>query len=784
MAEADWQSRDPHYEQERLKYPQPAPSREYLRMLLTEAGEPLSREDIIERGGITGAEALEGVERRLTAMVRDGELAINRKGAYGLVDRMHLVGGRVIAHRDGFGFLVSDDGGDDVFLPARQMRDLFHGDRVLVRISGEDRRGRREGVVVEILERNTQQVVGRFYREQGVGFVLPENPRITHQIMIPADAQGEVRDNQIVVVDIVEPPSKRGPPLGRIREVLGEHMAPGMEIEVAIRAHGIPSVWPEAVEAACAPFGSRVESDDKRDRIDLRRYPLVTVDGADARDFDDAVFCEPAGEGWRLLVAIADVGHYVRPGDPLDLEAATRGNSVYFPQQVVPMLPEVLSNGLCSINPKVDRLCMVCALEIGADGEISRFRFFEGVMRSAKRLTYDEFAQAVIDRDAPTRERLKDILGHLEDLHGLYQVLRKARERRGALDFGTAETVIEFGPDRKIAAIKPFLRHDAHRMIEECMIAANVAAARFLSEHRIPALYRVHPPPSSERLEDLRAFLTGFGLSLGGGDKPSPQDYARVLTALEAREDRHLIEPVLLRSLSRAEYTVSNDGHFGLSLAAYTHFTSPIRRYPDLIVHRGIRHVVQGGTAENYPLTPAQLDRIAEQCSLTERRADEATRDVADWLKCEFMLERVGEVFDGRINAVTGFGLFVLLDKVYVEGLVHVTSLSNDYYQHDPVQHRLRGERSGHIYRLGDRIRVRLINVNLDERKIDFELAPAEGNRDGAAKAPARRGGGKRPAAASIPDPAAPKPKEGEGADKTKRRRPRKRRKAKAKEAS
>lgn len=594
-------------------------------------------------------------------------------------------------------------------------------------------------------------------------------------MVIPPEWQGEVSDGQIVVADIVEPPSKRGPPLGRIREVLGEHMAPGMEIEIAIRSYGIPARWPDAVEAECTRFGTRVNPADKAGRVDLRGIPLVTVDGPDARDFDDAVFCEPGQDGgWRLLVAIADVGHYVRPGDPLDTEAAERGNSVYFPQQVVPMLPEVLSNGLCSINPRVDRLCMVCALEIDSAGEINRFRFFEGVMRSARRLTYDEFAQAAIERDAQTRERFKALTDHLDDLNSLYQLLRQARERRGALDFGSAETVVEFGPDRKISRIVPFLRHDAHRMIEECMIAANVAAARFLSEHRIPALYRVHAPPSTERLEELRAFLGGFGLSLGGGDKPTPQDYSKVLSALETREDRHLIEPVLLRSLSRAEYTVSNDGHFGLSLAAYTHFTSPIRRYPDLIVHRGIRHVLQGGTVDNYPLTTTELERIAEQCSLTERRADEATRDVADWLKCEFMLERVGEVFEGRINAVTGFGLFVLLDEVFVEGLVHVTSLSNDYYQHDPIHHRLRGERSGHIYRLGDRIRVRLIQVNLDERKIDFELAPPEKGQEAGDGTEARAQ--KRRVSARTASESS------ENGEKGKRRRPRKRRKVKGKE--
>ncbi|MDY6942718.1 MAG: ribonuclease R [Pseudomonadota bacterium] len=720
-AKFDWRQHDPHYEREIEKYGTAAPSREYIRSMLTEIGAPIDQDGLIRRLGIRDEAEREGVERRLNAMLRDGELCLNRKGGFGLVDRMDLVRGRVVGHPDGFGFLIPDDGSSDVYLPPREMRALIHGDRALVRIRNVDRNGRREGAISDVLERHTTQIVGRFCCEGGVAFVLPDNKRIAQDVLIPSDQQADAADGQIVVVDLIEQPTRRSAPIGRIREVLGDHMAPGMEIDVAIRAHGLAQEWSDAAHAECEALGTRVPVTAKRGREDLRDLPLVTIDGADARDFDDAVYCEPNGRGWRLLVAIADVGHYVDIGSALDQEAKDRGTSVYFPERVIPMLPEALSNGLCSLNPRVDRLCMVCALDIGADGQVRRSNFFEAVMRSARRLTYDEFASAVIDGDSRTQRRLSKLMPHLENLHALYQSLRRARETRGALDFETEETQIVFGPDRKIERIVPRTRNDAHRMIEECMIAANVAAAKFLLRHKMPTLFRCHQVPAAERVEDLRTFLAEFGLKLPGGESPTSLDFAVLLEQVAKREDRHLIQTVLLRSLARAEYAPVNEGHFGLSLSSYVHFTSPIRRYPDLVVHRGIRHVLRGGTAEGFRYTPEELERLGAHCSQSERRADDATRDAIDWLKCEYMLGKVGEVFSGRVGSVTSFGLFVELDDIYVEGLVHVTSLDNDYYHFDPVGHRLKGERSGKVYRLGDPMRVRVAAVNLDERKVDFE---------------------------------------------------------------
>ncbi|MGB5062959.1 MAG: ribonuclease R, partial [Candidatus Competibacter sp.] len=461
-------------------------------------------------------------------------------------------------------------------------------------------------------------------------------------------------------------------------------------------------------------------------RWDLRATPLVTIDGVTARDFDDAVYCERRGANWRLLVAIADVSWYVRPGTALDQEGRKRGNSVYFPDRAIPMLPEALSNGLCSLNPEVDRLCMVCEMTFNAEGRIVRSRFAEAVMRSHARLTYDTVATIVVDRDPRVRAEFANLVPHLDRLYELYQVLRVGREQRGAMDFDTQETVIEYGADRKIERILPTERNDAHRLIEECMISANVAAARFLQRHKMLGLYRIHEGPSTDRLNKLRAFLGEMGLGLGGGDKPSPLDYTRLLAQVRDRADAHLIQTVMLRSLAQAVYNPGNAGHFGLALEAYAHFTSPIRRYPDLQVHRAIRHVLNGGKPADFPYTHADLIGLGEHCSMTERRADEAVRDAVEWLKCEFMLDKIGQVFDGNITGVTGFGLFVELRGVFVEGLVHVTSLRNDYYQFDPVGHRLHGERSGQVYRLGDSLRVRVARVDLDERKIDFEPLESE----------------------------------------------------------
>jgi ribonuclease R len=661
------------------------------------------------------------LDRRLRAMTRDGQVLRNRRDGYLPVDEAQLVPGRVIGHPDGFGFLTPDEGGDDVFLTAREMRSLLHGDRALVRITGIDRRGRREGAVVEVLERRNESVVGRYFQEGGIGFVAPDSKRLNQDVLIPPENIGEARDGQIVIAAIVEQPTKRNQPIGRIVEVLGDHMAPGMEIDISMRSYGLPHEWPETVTAEAGEFPAEIPQSAATGRVDLRKLPLVTIDGEDAKDFDDAVYCEPQGKGWRLLVAIADVSAYVNPGSALDDEARNRGTSVYFPGRVIPMLPEILSNALCSLNPGVDRLCMLCEMEIGPQGKIGKYHFREAVMRSAARLTYNEVAAIVIDRNVRARRNHGALVDHLDDLHAVFRALFRARKRRGAIDFETTETQIEFGPGKKIEKIVPLVRNDAHRMIEECMIAANVCAARYLLRHRMPALYRVHEGPAEDRLEALRSFLGEVALQLGGGECPEPKDYARLIDSIGERPDAHLIQTVLLRSLSQAVYTAENNGHFGLSLGAYAHFTSPIRRYPDLLVHRAIRHRLRGGKPSEFHYGVGEMRALGEHSSMTERRADDATRDVVYWLKCEYMMDKVGESFDGVISSVTSFGLFVELADIYVEGLVHMTALPEYYYHFDPTGHRLAGERSGAVYRLGDPMRVRVVRVNLDERKIDFE---------------------------------------------------------------
>jgi ribonuclease R len=716
-----WRQVDPFAGREQEKYGRTIPSREFILQTLEERGMPLTLAELCAEWRLESDWEIEALSRRLGAMERDGQLIRNRREGYGPVAKMNLVTGRVIGHPEGHGFLIPDEGGDSLFLSPRQMRKLLHGDRAVARVIGVDYRGRREGAVVEVLERNTETVVGRFCEERGACFVIPDNKRINQDIMVPPDGRGEAQAGQIVIVELIEQPDSRNRPLGRVREVLGEHMAPGMEVRIAIASHGIPVEWPEAVAVEARQHGQTVPESAKQGRWDLRGTPLVTIDGITARDFDDAVYCERRGNNWRLLVAIADVSWYVRPGTALDHEARRRGNSVYFPDRAIPMLPEALSNGLCSLNPEVDRLCLVCEMTFNTGGRIIRSRFAEAVMRSHARLTYDTVAAIVADRDPRVRAEYAELVPHLDRLHELYQVLRVTREQRGAMDFDTQETVIEYGADRRIERILPTERNDAHRLIEECMIAANVAAARFLQRQKMPGLYRIHEGPSEDRLNKLRAFLGELGLGLGGGEKPSPLDYTRLLERVRDRPDAHLIQTVMLRSLAQAIYVPGNVGHFGLALDAYAHFTSPIRRYPDLQVHRAIRHVLHGGKPADFPHTHVELVGLGEHCSMTERRADEAVRDAVEWLKCEFMLDKVGQVFDGIITGVAGFGLFVELRGVFVEGLVHVTSLRNDYYHFDPVGHRLHGERSGQVYRLGDRLTVRVVRVDLDERKIDFE---------------------------------------------------------------
>ncbi|HHH35789.1 MAG TPA: ribonuclease R [Gammaproteobacteria bacterium] len=742
VREAGSAKADPWAEREARKYERPIKSREYIMEYLAAIDRLLSLDELAEALGIEDEAGREALSRRLGAMVRDGQLVRNRRGAYGLPGKMDLVRGRVVGHPDGFGFLVPDDGGQDLYLSPREMRQVLHGDRVLARVVGVDRRGRREGAIVEVLESNTRELVGRYFEEGGVGFVTPSNKNVSQDIVIPPGEAGKARSGQIVVVEIVQQPSRHARPVGRVVEVLGDHMAPGMEVEIAIRSHDLPHQWPAAVQDQIKDFPTEVAEADKAGREDLRELPLVTIDGEDAKDFDDAVYCERHGRGWRLIVAIADVSAYVAPGSALDEEAVQRGNSVYFPQQVIPMLPEILSNHLCSLRPEVDRLCLACELFITPAGRIREFRFFDGVMRSHARLTYDQVAAMLLEGDEELAARHEALLPHLRELYRLYQALRRAREKRGAIDFDRMETRIVFGERRKIERIVPLERNDAHRMIEEFMISANIAAARFLEDSEIPSLFRIHPEPGVDKINELRAFLAEMGLSLGGGDKPTAKDFAALLASLRDRPDRHLVETVMLRSLSQAMYSAENIGHFGLALESYTHFTSPIRRYPDLIIHRAIRHLLKGGRPRNFLYSHSDMERLGDHCSMTERRADEATRDAVSWLKCEYMMDKVGQVFDGIVTAVTSFGLFVELEEVYVEGLVHVTALENDYYHYDPVKHMLYGERSGRTYRLADPIRVRVTRVDLDERKIDFVPADGKPAARGKTARGARRGRG------------------------------------------
>ncbi len=733
--------KDPQGEREARRYEHPIASREYLLQTLESRDTPLSAGDLSALLGVESARDIVALTKRLRAMERDGQIIRNRRGDYGLVRKMDLIRGRVIAHKDGFGFVVPDDGGEDLFLSPREMRGLMHGDRAVARVTEVDRQGRRQGALVEVLERNTHRVVGRYRRDSGVGFVTPDNRRLHHDIMIPDSATGGAGHGQVVVAEIVEQPTKRSQPIGHIVEVMGDHMAPGMEIDVAIRAHELPFEWPQAVIAQAEALPSDVAQSASEGRTDLRTMALVTIDGADARDFDDAVYCSPISSGWKLTVAIADVAAYVKPGSPLDTEARVRGTSVYFPQRVLPMLPEKLSNGLCSLRPDEDRLCMVCEMHVSQDGEIKRSRFFEAVMRSRARLTYEEVAAAVVDGDSGVRARLSGVVAHLDDLYAMYAALKSARERRGAIDFDTQEARIVFGADKKIENIETVTRNDAHRLIEECMIAANVATARFLERNRIPALYRVHDRPTADRIADLREFLAEVGLKLAGGAQPDAHHFAALLEGTAERADAELIQTVLLRSLAQAVYSPRNIGHFGLGLESYAHFTSPIRRYPDLLVHRAIKHLINKRSADSFEYDADTMVSLGANTSMTERRAEDATRDAVSWLKCEFMLDRIGEQFDGTIMGVTSFGLFVTLDGIHVEGLIHVSALGSDYFHFDPAGHRLTGEHSGVVFRLADRVRVRVHRVDLDERKIDLELA--ESVKPGGARRTAKRARGR-----------------------------------------
>ena len=711
---------DPYAEREAEKYENPVPSREAIMALLENAGQPQSLKKILSALDISDEDGKVAIRRRLKAMTRDGQLVRNRKNMYGLAKQMDMVCGLIQGHPDGFGFVIPDVGGEDVFLSARELRKALHGDRVMVQAVQSGRGGKLEGKIVEVLQRNNHTVLGHYHSESGVGYVIPDDRRIGQDILIPQGESGKAKPGQIVVATIDQQPDEYTQPVGHVSEVLGEHMDPGMEIEIAIRKYELPNSWPKTVQKQADRIPAKVLDDHKTGRLDLRDLPLVTIDGEDARDFDDAVYCEQVDGGWKLIVAIADVAHYVRPGEPLDQEAINRGNSVYFPEQVIPMLPESLSNGLCSLNPDVDRLCMACTMTIDDDGIIQHWQFDNAVMRSHARMTYTKVAAILVDGDPDLIHEYAAVFPALQNLFALYQLRHKQRAREGMMDLDMPETRIIFNEQRKIEAIVPVVRNEAHRLIEEFMLAANVCAARFIDDAERPSLYRLHSGPTEEKREDLRRFLFELGLSLSGGDEPDVKDYAKLLHDMSQRADAEVIKPMVLRSLSQAFYSPDNGGHFALGFSHYTHFTSPIRRYPDLQVHRTIKSILR---RKSSPYSELELVELGEHCSMTERRADDATRDVMRWLKAEFMLDRIGEDFPGTVSGVTGFGLFVQLDDIYVDGLVHITSLGNDYFHFDATKYRLTGERTGQTYRLGDRLDVQLVRVDVDEGKIDLELA-------------------------------------------------------------
>ncbi len=710
---------DPYAKREAANYDKPLPSRELILQVLSEQGVPLDVNQLMGLLHIKDNER-DAFGKRLGAMERDGQIMQNRKGALCLTEKIHVVAGTIQGHPDGFGFLIPDDkqkNPEDIFLSAREMQQVMHGDRAMVRITDVDRKGRPEGKLVEVLERANKTIVGRVVRGQGVTIVAAEDKRISQDILVPYHLDMGAKVGQVVEVELTEQPSSHAYPMGRIVQILGNYADSGMEIEIALRKHKLPHIFRPETIALAESYPKTVQPADYKGRIDLRELPLITIDSETARDFDDAVYAEPQGKGWRLVVAIADVSFYVKPADALDKEAYDRGNSVYFPRRVIPMLPEALSNGLCSLNPDVERLCMVCDMQIDSMGVIKQYKFYPSVMRSKARMTYTKVADMIANPQGETAKEYAWLMPQIQHLYTLFKLMLAQREKRGAIEFESSETMMIFDDNGKIERIVPTMRNDAHRLIEECMLAANVCAADFLLEKEHASLYRIHEGPTPEKLEALRTFLGEVGFGIGGGEKPHAKDYGKVMQRIKGRPDEQLLQTVLLRSMQQAVYSPDNVGHFGLAYEAYTHFTSPIRRYPDLLVHRAIKAVLKG---EKYEAKNWQ--QLGMHCSMTERRADDATRDVTNWLKCFYMQDKVGEVFEGTVSGVTSFGLFVALDGVYAEGLIHVAELGNDYFQYDKARHEMLGERTGVRYRLGDRLKVKVARVDMETSKIDFTL--------------------------------------------------------------
>ncbi|MFL2547446.1 MAG: ribonuclease R [Candidatus Rariloculaceae bacterium] len=702
------------------QYEHPIPSRDAILAAMEKAGRPLKLASLASRLGIKHESHHKSLEKRLRAMTRDGQLLRNRAREYCLTQHLDLVTGVIQAHRDGFGFLQPDDGSEDVYLAAREMSSLWSRDRVAVRVTVSPRG--REGRLVEVLERSTTEVVGKLVRERGIHLVVPEGEPGTH-VLIPRGKSAGAKVGDIVRATIVEHPTGRTDAIGEVVRVVGRLDDPGIETVVAILSHGLPEEWPDAVQEHVAKLSDSVPASAKRDRVDLRKVPLVTIDGADAKDFDDAVFCEPRGDGWRLIVAIADVSYYVKADSALDQAAQSRGTSVYFPDRVLPMIPEPLSNGLCSLRPNVDRLCLCCEMEVSGKGEVTRSKFYEAVMRSAARLTYEEADRILAGKIKGKRAEFKR---HLEPLRAVYGAFSGRRRRRGAIDFDIPQTKIKLDDRGRVQSVHASRRLITHQIIEECMIAANVEAAKRIRKTRIPGLYRVHDGPDPDRIDELIVFLQGLGIKLSSPSNVQPRDLSRVIEKSAGRPEEELIETVILKCMSRAHYQPRNVGHFGLALPSYAHFTSPIRRYPDLLIHRAIKHLSKHGRANGFRYALPEMEDLGQHCSRTERRADEAVWQVEERLKCAYLEQHVGDEFDVLVSSVTPFGLFVRLPELQIDGLIHVTALPRDYYHPVAGGTELTGEHTGATYRLTDQLRARLVKVDVENRKIDFVLADAE----------------------------------------------------------
>ena len=709
--------KDPHLEREVMKYKNPVPSRELIMDLMQEVGRPMTLKNVLQSFDLKGEEEYEGVRRRLIAMSRDGQLISNRQGGtFALIDKANLIRGVVQGHKDGFGFLIPDEGGGDIFLAAREMMGVFTDDVVLVRKTGK-RGSKQEGTIVEVIERGTQKLVGRFFRDKDTAFVQPDSKSIAQDVLVVDERGFDVQEGDYVLLEIIAQPSKRRHATGAIIEHMGDASAAGMESRLSAYSHGIPFEWPEDVLAESNQIPETVSEQALSDRLDLRKDPFVTIDGADSRDFDDAVYAQRDGSGFILKVAIADVADYVAVNSALDREGYNRGNSVYFPNDVIPMLPERLSNGICSLNPGVDRLVLVCEMKVNKDGVVKKTSMHEAVMHSHARFTYSQASDLLAGKDKHEHS------AQLQDLHALYLAFQKQRKKRGTIEFEVDEPIFHFDDNGKINDIGIRSRTVSHKIIEECMLAANVSVAKFLEKSKLPFLYRIHSTPDSERLEKLRDFLSNFALKLSGKDSPTASDYSKLMVQVAKRDDAHLIQTVVLRSMQQAVYSPENVGHFGLAYDSYSHFTSPIRRYPDLLVHRAIKHVLSGAKKAKFVYDKQEFVGFGEHLSITERRADRASREAMDRLKCEFMQDKVGQEFLAKIVDVTGFGLFVECNEIYVQGLLHISALDNDYYDYDQVNHCLRGKRGGKVYRLGDSISVQVAKVDVDERTIDFVLA-------------------------------------------------------------